>query len=392
MLGLQQSQKLGQIQVDLEHIEENKTDIKDVPSTILEGLTRKDPVDEVLVGIIGIEDYLPDTGLMNEQLRLENVTPDINNSKSLWNDYFKYKTMILSGENEKNERTNKYIFQNDVKQFLASIHTDFNQWKVEDEEFKHKALILLVFGHGHNEDGQESLVTSEGGLIPFEYIRHLGTDGLHPIHTAHSIRLFIFNVCRGGRLACIKEIKPKVRGINDIDIWKPTEMNTHGNICTLYSVPKGFAAPDHPGFTKKIGETIIDIDDKGEFDKYTLDELCMKVSKGICSVNGNWCPEFSSHNVFKIRLKKNDKPGKLKYHPLKELQELPSLKRVFAKPKQIPIDEEEDSTVEVGESWKIGDMKLVIIGCVVLASGLYGLYKFWKANSLSGRIKTFTVR
>ena len=278
------------------------------------------PVDNVLVGIIGIQEYIPATGLNDDETKLTCVDGDVQNCIELFNETMGYRTMVLSGDNKNNKRGDKYIYETDVSDFLAKVHRSFVSYKDEDETIrKYDALIMVISGHGYNE----SLVTSEGGLVSFRYIQHLGGNTLDADLRADTIRLFIFDVCRGGEIMCVKKIKRKTKGPDgDERVWKPKFANAEMNICALYSVPNGYAAPNEGTFIETIKDTMEDImDEKEQKDTCTLDEICMKISRDIGGrTDEYYCPQYVTHNKFKIILKKRDadKKKKVKYYEIED--------------------------------------------------------------------------
>ena len=191
---------------------------------------------------------------------------------------------------------------------------------------------MVILGHGCDE----ALVTSEGALVSFDYIRNFG-DGRDLFrskkkkfvseHGAHAIRLFIFDVCRGGEYAVVKKVQPISKG-NQFSVWKPTHVNVLSNICTLYSVPRGYPAADQQVFMNTVKDVVEEIygvsdqqmvmdtvsektsilNEKEKLDHIpAIDEICMRIRRKIANrTKEYWLPQYETNNQFKIKLQRNE--------------------------------------------------------------------------------------
>ena len=81
-------------------------------------------VDDVFVGIIGIDNYEDAIGLDN----LKEVAGDIDRSVKLWNEYFGYDTLILSQYYSTISKRSK-IYRKDVMDFLVDVRDKYNTKK-----------------------------------------------------------------------------------------------------------------------------------------------------------------------------------------------------------------------------------------------------------------------
>ena len=122
-------------------------------STILDSsLIQINPVNKVLVGIIGIGNYIPEISKNEEVFRpvLKGVPGDIDTAIDLFANYMGYQTLVLCAKhdtkkiigekgseelemniqylNKENRRTEPYIYEEDVTEFLGHVLTRiFNQ-------------------------------------------------------------------------------------------------------------------------------------------------------------------------------------------------------------------------------------------------------------------------
>ena len=293
-------------------------------------------VDNVFVGIIGIDDY----GDVPNCDNLKRVRDDINKSIDLWTTYFGYDTYVLSQyfQNKINKRTK--IYTSDITDFLGDVRY---QYKTKSKlKYKYDALIIMIFGHGAiRRDGEECLVTSGGNLVSFEKIRryfsaeHIGTD-----RAVTSIRIFIIDVCRGQTYAHV--ITVPTRGVNTVEnLWKHTsDTNVNSNICTFYSTTRGIKVEDNGLLTTAISDVMKNVGTDLKY--YTLDDIFTKVQQLFGTKYVDVCPEFVSTCKFKIKLRRSDK-AEITYRELGDCKIKPERGYEF---KPVPADKAEDIVVE----------------------------------------------
>ena len=313
----------------------------------------------VLVGIIGISDYDPGTKDLvhfDEEtiLELGGVERDIKKHIQLWHKKFGYDTMVLSkySSSPQSNKTweRRYIYASDVDEFLKKVRRQYVKLKSEadedkceeDREYTYDALIIAIMGHGY----WESLITSDGDLMPFDKIRHMFAGDEIPLPLARdSLRFFIIDTCRGGKWADIRRANKKIlrtRGPPGDEVreryWvKDSKHNVQSNISTLHTTTIGYSVVDKDAsFMNTLDEMVPKQSEMG----VPLDDIFKKVKIELTNKNKDgFCPEFVDRNDFKIKLRKRDnkssKPDAFMYHKLKS--GIYSLVNEFEAPKEAKV-------------------------------------------------------